>query len=123
MREYRITSSNFVPEGETGDDDAVMDPADLANIKKLAGMPVTEDFYSAGGSDPAINTPNETATGIMSPVGSNISITGQEKRNLERKNNIKPGTPEWFRLWFALPYLTGEKPVGDAPAPKISKKH
>lgn len=45
--------------------------------------------------------------------GSNISITGTEKRELERKYNIRPGTPEWFQLWFSLPYLTGEKPVGD----------
>ena len=44
--------------------------------------------------------------------GSNISITGTEKRELERKHNIRPGDPEWFQLWFSLPYLTGEKPVG-----------
>jgi hypothetical protein len=34
-----------------------------------------------------------------------------EKRALEKKHNIKPGTPEWFQLWFSLPYLTGEPPV------------
>lgn len=45
--------------------------------------------------------------------GSNISVTGTEKRELERKHNIRPGTPEWFQLWFSLPYLTGERPVGD----------
>lgn len=44
--------------------------------------------------------------------GSNISITGNEKQHLEKKHNIKPGTPEWFQLWFSLPYLTGEPPVG-----------
>ena len=44
--------------------------------------------------------------------GSNISITGNEKRELERKHDIKPGTPEWFQLWFSKPYLTGEPPVG-----------
>ena len=44
--------------------------------------------------------------------GSNISITGTEKRELEKKHNIRPGDPEWFQLWFSLPYLTGEKPVG-----------
>lgn len=44
--------------------------------------------------------------------GSNISITGTEKRQLEKKHNIKPGTPEWFQLWFSLPYMTGEKPIG-----------
>ena len=41
--------------------------------------------------------------------GSNISITGNEKADLMKKHDIKPGTPEWFSLWFALPYLTNEK--------------
>lgn len=44
--------------------------------------------------------------------GSNISITGTEKSQLMKKHNIHPGTPEWFKLWFSLPYLTGEKPTG-----------
>jgi hypothetical protein len=44
-------------------------------------------------------------------IGSNISITGNEKARLMRDNNIKPGTDEWFKLWFSRPYLTGEKPV------------
>ncbi len=50
--------------------------------------------------------------------GSNISITGDEKGKLMKKHNIKPGTPEWFQLWFSLPKLTGEKPIG----PGIRKK-
>jgi hypothetical protein len=37
-------------------------------------------------------------------------MTNQE---LERKHDIRPGTPEWFQLWFSLPYLTGEKKIGD----------
>ena len=43
--------------------------------------------------------------------GSNISITGNEKAELQKKHDIQPGTPEWFQLWFSLPYLTGEKPI------------
>ena len=43
-------------------------------------------------------------------TGSNISLTGMEKSNIQREHNIKPGTEEWFRLWFALPLMTGEKP-------------
>jgi hypothetical protein len=43
--------------------------------------------------------------------GMNISVTGMEKQQLEKQHNIQPGTPEWFRLWFSLPYWTGEKPV------------
>jgi hypothetical protein len=44
-------------------------------------------------------------------MGSNVSITGQEKADLQRKHDIRPGTPEWFKLWFSKPYLTGEKPI------------
>ena len=44
--------------------------------------------------------------------GSNISLTGTEKAQLQRQHDIEPGTPEWFQLWFSLPYLTGEKPIG-----------
>jgi hypothetical protein len=49
----------------------------------------------------------------MTPYeGSNISVTGMEKANLMKTNNIQPGTPEWFQLWFSRPYLTQERPVG-----------
>ena len=41
----------------------------------------------------------------------NISYTGTEKAELQRKHKIEPGTDEWFRLWFSKPYLTGETPV------------
>jgi hypothetical protein len=27
-----------------------------------------------------------------------------------RERNIKPGSDEWFKLWFAKPKLTGERP-------------
>jgi hypothetical protein len=42
---------------------------------------------------------------------SNISIVGSEKGRYQREKNIRPGTPEWFKLWFSKPYLTGEKPM------------
>lgn len=41
----------------------------------------------------------------------NISYTGTEKARLQRKHKIKPGTEEWFRLWFTLPYLTNTSPL------------
>jgi hypothetical protein len=44
-------------------------------------------------------------------LGSNISATGTELARIQRERNIRPGTPEWFRLWFAKTLLTGEKPV------------
>lgn len=63
----------------------------LQELKHLAGIPY-------GSTLPALS-------------GSNISITGSDKRRIEREKNIQPGTPEWFQLWFSLPYLTGEPPV------------
>jgi hypothetical protein len=54
---------------------------------------------------------NNARMSAYTPEGSNISITGNEKAELQRKHNIQPGTPEWFQLWFSLPYLTGEQPI------------
>ena len=48
----------------------------------------------------------------MTTEGSNISVTAAEKSQIMKAHNIQPGTPEWFQLWFSLPYLTGEKPTG-----------
>lgn len=64
---------------------------EISQLKKLAGI-------------------NEFK-GLKPYDGSNISVTGNEKGELMKKHNIKPGTQEWFKLWFSLPYLTGEKPV------------
>ena len=69
---------------------------DLEQIKQLAGI-----------------TPANLAN--MQPYspdsGSNISITGTEKSQIQREKNIQPGTQEWFKLWFSKPYLTGESPT------------
>ena len=123
MKQIRVTSEHFVPKGEQGYPDAGMHPDDLRRLKQLAGVVVNEDYYQAGGHDPAIDTPNSADQSMPSPLGSNTSITGMEKRRLEKANNIKPGTPEWFQLWFSKPYLSGEKPIGDGPAPQYKKLH
>ncbi len=44
-------------------------------------------------------------------AGSNISVTGNEKGEIMKRHDIRPGTEEWFKLWFSKPYLTGEKPI------------
>ena len=48
--------------------------------------------------------------GSVQTNGSNMSVTANEKIQYQNNNNIQPGTPEWFQLWFSKPYLTGEKP-------------
>tara|TARA_B100001287_G_scaffold156593_2_gene131732 strand:- start:3764 stop:3973 length:210 start_codon:yes stop_codon:yes gene_type:complete len=44
-------------------------------------------------------------------MGENLSYIGTQKSQYQRKHNIKPGSPEWFKLWFAKPRLTGENPM------------
>ena len=44
-------------------------------------------------------------------MGENLSYVGTAKAEYQRKHDIKPGTSEWFKLWFAQPKLTGENPM------------
>jgi hypothetical protein len=97
MKQYRITSQNFMPQEPTIPD-AVMDDADLHRMKQLAG--IAEDTGAMS-----------NAYGNMSPLGATDSNTAAQKRDIERDKNIKPGSDEWFRLWFAKEKLTGEKPT------------
>ena len=64
---------------------------DIKELKRLAG----------------INKPNEEE----GSMGENLSYTGTEKAKYQRKHNIKPGSDQWFKLWFARPKLTGENPM------------
>jgi hypothetical protein len=72
---------------------------ELSDLKRLAGIGEFKGYVQYKPEDPM--------------GGSNVSITGMEKKELEKKHNIKPGTPEWFKLWFSLPFMTGEKPIKD----------
>ncbi len=70
---------------------------ELEELKRLAGINESKGYVKYNPVDPL--------------DGSNISVTGNEKGELMKKHDIRPGTPEWFKLWFSKPYLTGEKPV------------
>ena len=121
MKQYRVTSADFVPRGELGVPDAYIDSAEIAQLKKLSGLMVFEE-YKAGEANADIHLPNSKDEAMPGIVGGGTNPSFN-KRQIEKDNDIKVGTPEWFRLWFAKDYLTGEKPIGDAPAPKIKALH
>jgi hypothetical protein len=77
---------------DTYENNSLSEAAELNDILKLAG----------------VGTSCKTGQG---PQGSNISYTGTEKAKLMKEHDIKPGTDDWFRLWFSLPKMTGEKPI------------
>lgn len=103
MKQYRITSEHFRPQGDQGYNDTVLDPSDLRELKRLAGIPITEEGVWTG-NNPVTNTDPGMS---MSPVGSNISHTAQERNELMKEYHVMPGTDLWFIINFTLPKLTG----------------
>jgi len=101
MKQYKITTEH-IP--QDSDDDCYLDPTDpiqeLKVVQYLAGLGGEARLQEYRAHTAEVNK------------GSNITVTAMEKVKLMKENNIQPGTPEWFRLWFSRPYLTHEKPVG-----------
>jgi len=101
MKQYRITSDN-IPQDSP--DDTYIAPDDpiheLKIVQYLAGL----------GGEARLQEYRAHQTEINK--GSNITVTAAEKAKLMKENDIRPGTPEWFRLWFSRPYLTHETPIG-----------
>lgn len=104
MKQYRITSENL---DNSSPDDAYLPPDDpiqeLKIVQYLAGLGSRQKLAEYKQKVVEMNTQDLS--------GSNISITGTEKAKIQRERGICPGTPEWFRLWFAKPFMTNEKPI------------
>ena len=81
MKQYKITSENFVLPGETADPDCVMDAADLAQLKQQAGITGLLDRNSV-------------------PVTPKAWTASDNKGRIQQEQKIKPGTEAWFKLWF-----------------------
>ena len=95
MKQYRVTTDNI---GTDSPDDCILPSDDIVYELKV--------LQYLGG----INSQARLHEYKINQ-GSNISVTGNTNGEIMRKNDIKPGTPEWFKLWFSLPYMTGEKKI------------
>ena len=62
---------------------------DIADLQHLAGIRNKFTGYSEYKLE---ENPSETAT---------------ELKQKEREMGLKPGDPDWFKLWFSKPYMTG----------------
>lgn len=40
-------------------------------------------------------------------IDENPSITATKLKKKEKDLGIQPGDPNWFKLWFSKPYMTG----------------
>lgn len=97
MKQYRITSADL---NQSSDDDCYLAPDDpIHELKALSGL-------GGLGGEARLHE-------LRAKQGSNVSVAGDERGRYMREHNIKPGTPEWFRLWFSLPHLTGDNGIGN----------
>lgn len=97
MKQYKITSADI---NQQDQNDCYLDPSDpIHELKALSGL---------GGLGGQARLHEYNAQKLS--YGETFGKAGQEKSELMKKHNIRPGDPEWFKLWFSLPYMTGEKP-------------
>lgn len=61
---------------------------DLDTLKRLAGINEFKGYTEYVLDE----NPSETATAL---------------KKKERDMGLKPGDPDWFKLWFSKPYMTG----------------
>ena len=61
---------------------------EIEYLKKLAGINEFKGYTEYRVDE----NPSETATAI---------------KQKEKEMGVKPGDPEWFKLWFSKPYMNG----------------
>ena len=105
MKQYRINTENL---SQDSPDDAYLAPDDPIHELKIS------NYLGGLGAKERLNQYRLKNAKHNQEINKHVELglSGTEKRQLEREHNIKPGTPEWFQLWFSRPGMTGRKPVG-----------
>ena len=82
MKQYSITASDLTPKSN---DDCYLDPSDpIHDLMPAAAM-------GGLGSMEALSKYNS----LLKPA-----VVGSNKGQIQQEQGIKPGTDEWFKLWF-----------------------
>lgn len=105
MKQYRITSENILPDTS---EDAYLSPDDPIHLLKAT------QYMGGLGSEAKLAEYRaaQSRHNLEINKACEPGLSGSDKRRLEREHNIQPGTPEWFKLWFGRPGMTGESPLG-----------
>lgn len=82
MKQFRITSQDIIPKSDNdcylSPDDPIHDLIADGSLGELGGENLLHKYRNK--QLPVINSSN--------------------KGKIQQEMNIKPGTPEWFKLWF-----------------------
>ena len=82
-REYRITARDFV---EPAEEDCILAPDD-----PIHGLKAVAAFDGLGAQ---ARLDDLRAKSFVN------TVVGSNKGQIQREQGIKPGSEEWFRLWF-----------------------
>lgn len=89
MKQYRITSENIVTDSP---DDCLLRSDDPIHELKIA------HYMNGLGSEERLAQYKASMTQEINKNSSGLS--GNDKAVIMKEQNIKPGTKEWFTLWF-----------------------
>jgi hypothetical protein len=104
MKQYYITSKDFRLDGDDSSiPDNYVDPVQLAAVKKMAGI----DSLGIMARHMADLAETKELYAKKDPS----EMSGSDKAEYQRVNDIKVGSDKWFQLWYAKPSITGEKPI------------
>ena len=79
---------------------------------------VKDDIDSNGTTDTTKDISNDVIFGsifLERAVNENMSVSGTERRRLEKKKGLEIGSPELFEHWFDLPYLRDDVQLNENP--------
>jgi hypothetical protein len=82
MKQYRITTQDLNPSSA---DDCYLSPDDPIHALMPAAM-----MGGLGSAEALANYNNSQKH----------QVVGSDNGRIQREQNIKPGTEEWFKLWF-----------------------
>jgi len=91
MKQYYITSKNL---DQSSEDDTYLAPDDPVQELKIAS------YLGGLGSEARLQEYRMINAHNNKINRSNSCLTGTEKSIKMKEQNIKPGTEEWFQLWF-----------------------
>lgn len=89
MKQYKITSENIVGDSP---DDCLLKADDPIHELKIA--------HYMGGLGSEARLAQYKASMSQQINNNNNGLSGNQKAQIMREQNIKSGTKEWFQLWF-----------------------
>jgi len=89
MKQYRITKADILQDSP---DDCYLSPGDPIHELKIAS------YLGGLGSEARLQEYKAKQREINK--NGNTLMSGNDKAAYMKQNNIKPGTPAWFELWY-----------------------